>query len=137
NQVWAFFTMESPYLNHIKPWSHEDWVNQINLTMTYRLDSDIVVNYGMTRKKFNPSKHNDFYTLLSRKKKQVAFVVSHCRTPSDRETYIKKLSKYIDVDIYGKCGMESKDPYLFDTIERDYKFYLSFENAFCKDYVTE
>ena len=54
----------------------------------------------------------------------------------------------MNVDVYGDCGeMEeecSKDPVTFVSpdecyrmIESKYKFYLSFENALCTDYVTE
>jgi len=54
--------------------------------------------------------------------------------------YVKELSKYIDVDIYGKCGEFSCDrnrDCFSDVAEADYFFYLSFENSFCDDYVTE
>ena len=77
------------------------------------------------------------------KKKLVAWFVSHCNTSSDRESYVKELEKYISVDIYGKCGQlkcsskEKRSKECYKMLERDYKFYLSFENSICKDYVTE
>ena len=50
---------------------------------------------------------------------------------------------YQQVDIYGGCGQlkcrrdaQDKDS-CYKTLARDYKFYLSFENSLCKDYVTE
>lgn len=48
---------------------------------------------------------------------------------------------FFKVDIYGDCGpyscsRETEDA-CFQMLERDYKFYLAFENANCKDYVTE
>ena len=46
------------------------------------------------------------------------------------------------VDIYGGCGTHScprgaNESSCWSMVERDYKFYLSFENSLCKDYVTE
>lgn len=35
------------------------------------------------------------------KTKKVAWFVSNCGTLNKREDYVKELSKYIDVDIYG------------------------------------
>lgn len=74
--------------------------------------------------------------------------MSHCETHSRREDYIKTLRKYIDIDIYGSCGNYFENSYpnpcpkgspteclnkLFDS----YKFYLSFENSLCDDYISE
>ena len=78
----------------------------------------------------------------------MAWFVGNCDTKSKRELYVKELQKYIDVDIYGKCGSlkcpdnpKVYDPRMnkecYDMLEQNYKFYLSFENIFCKDYVTE
>ncbi|GFO50580.1 glycoprotein 3-alpha-l-fucosyltransferase a [Plakobranchus ocellatus] len=45
------------------------------------------------------------------------------------------------VDIYGNCGKlrcpRSKANQCFDLLDKDYKFYLSFENSNCRDYITE
>jgi len=53
----------------------------------------------------------------------------------------KELKKLIDVDIFGNCGSftcsRDNKTACHLQLERDYKFYLSFENSICEDYVTE
>ena len=80
----------------------------------------------------------------------IAWFVSHCHDYNGRMRYVHLLQKHIGVDIYGDCGtlkcgqtrsMGTKynadhDP-CFSLVNRKYKFYLSFENAICNDYVTE
>ncbi len=142
-QLYAFFLLESPYFirRHKDPFLKNP--PPFNVTMTYRRDSDIFV----------PVQH--FYRLpketsfklkypLSARPRLVAWVVSHCETASKREDYVKELKRYIDVDIYGKCGTmrgeecRPKHPECFTHyLPSQYKFYLSFENNVCRDYVTE
>ena len=81
----------------------------------------------------------------------MVWFVSHCKDYDGRLKYVRLLQKFIGVDIYGECGplrcgerrsMEygnynvKEDP-CFRMVNKKYKFYLSFENAICKDYVTE
>ena len=78
----------------------------------------------------------------------VAWMASHCPTHGNREEYIRQLKRFIRVDSYGTCGdlqLENcgKDSTgdsperCYDALESKYKFYLSFENSICTDYVTE
>ena len=59
------------------------------------------------------------------------------------ELCFQNLKKYIPVDIYGKCGEMSCGEKLnyadcdSNLLSKNYKFYLSFENSICQDYVTE
>ena len=129
-----------------------------NWTMTYRLDSDIVNrdSYGFivprrrTLPSMYPIPHRGDTTFLERKdgppssqtsskKKLAAWFVSNCVTSIQREDYVKELSRYVPVDIYGKCGNLSCTDHLqcLEMIRTDYKFYIAFENSFCPDYVTE
>ena len=80
----------------------------------------------------------------------VAWFVSHCNDFSGRMKYVTWLKKFIRVDIFGDCGPKScgknrnmghqyslhEDP-CFKMVNRNYRFYIAFENALCKDYVTE
>ena len=57
------------------------------------------------------------------------------------KSFISALQKYIDVDIYGKCGTlkcsRANEDSCWKKVDEDYFFYLAFENSICKDYVTE
>lgn len=72
--------------------------------------------------------------------------VSNCNARSNRQEYVRILSKYISVDIFsqdGRCGGTDACPrsknydVCYNMIEQDYKFYFAFENSICEDYVTE
>ncbi len=69
------------------------------------------------------------------------WIASKCDAHNMRERYVQELSKYIDVDVYGKCGVETCDSEgKRDCLQKavgDYKFYLAFENSNCYDYITE
>ena len=128
-----------------------------NWTFTYRRFSDVASTlYGayefipesMERKVTgvteNEESLNDFYGVnIANKSIMVAWFVSHCRTDVGRERYAAELAKHVRVDIFGRCGnftcnrtqLESEE--CDRTLAENYLFYLSFENSFCPDYVTE
>jgi Glycosyltransferase family 10 (fucosyltransferase) C-term/Fucosyltransferase, N-terminal len=135
-QIWVAWSMESdvwyPQLSSVEDMKYFD------LTMTYRLDSDIPSPYfgaGM-----NPA--------LLRKptpKTESAPAVFLASGPWDRSgrlDYVRELMRYLQVHSYGKClnnralledtGRQTK----LDTVAR-YKFTLAFENSLTRDYVTE
>ena len=80
----------------------------------------------------------------------VVWFVSHCNDFNGRFKYVQWLQKHIGVDIFGECGPRTcgktrnmgrryslhRDP-CFRMVNKNYRFYLSFENAVCRDYVTE
>ncbi|XP_041361779.1 glycoprotein 3-alpha-L-fucosyltransferase A-like [Gigantopelta aegis] len=139
-QVWIYFTLESPYFSQDTQFRNIEWRDKINWTMTYRRDSDIWYPYGRVSTRDSPA-NIDYLPAARNKTKQVAWFVSHCTTPSRRQNYVKELRKYISVDTYGACGdlrcLPEGSTKCFDMLSRHYKFYLSFESAFCRDYVTE
>ena len=73
------------------------------------------------------------------KTRTVLWAVSHCITQSKRERYVEVLKRHIKIDIIGKCGDDSGCKWRNNChdVFKKYKFYLSFENAFCTDYITE
>lgn len=132
-----------------------------NWTWTYRLDSDIrwgyITIYDLEGHKVGPKTDmtwpelapvsDEFKRKLDSKNKVVAWFVSHCRTLSLRELFVSDLIREAEykygwtVDVYGSCGhlkcTRDKSSQCFDILQRDYYFYLSFENSFAEDYVTE
>lgn len=138
NQIWILFLLESPY--HTPGLS--GFNNVFNWTATYRHDSIIVAPY----EKMVPhdpdviTKKQDKNYAVGKTKK-VAWFVSNCGARNGRRQYADELGKYIQVDIYGACG-PNKCPrhnaeHCFNMLDKDYKFYLSFENSNCRDYITE
>uniref|UniRef100_A0A2P2HYD0 Fucosyltransferase n=2 Tax=Hirondellea gigas TaxID=1518452 RepID=A0A2P2HYD0_9CRUS len=115
-----------------------------NWTMTYRLDSDIPRPYGIiqyNKQGQNLSKFRQWNRTASGKGKIAAWFVSNCNTVSAREFLVQSIQKYMDVDVYGRCGKykckDRKTERCYEMLARDYKFYLSFENSLCDDYITE
>lgn len=136
-QRWVFFLMESPAYTGI---SLQDHYNVFNWTMTYRLDSDILLPYGTFTEKSAEEKERSAKGLSENhaigRTKMVSWLVSHCITSSKRELLAKELSKHIEVHIYGGCGKPC-DKLCAEKLKKEYKFFLAFENSLCKDYVTE
>lgn len=155
-QRYIFLTQESP---RTMPIDVSLMGNYFNWTMSYRLNSDVQLLYGRVKpkvtapatieetKEFIEKTHlESARNYAANKTHLVGWMASHCETDSLRETYVHELSKYIQVDIYGSCGNLScarnwthwlSEPECYDMVEHKYKFYLSFENSICRDYVTE
>ncbi|XP_050408377.1 glycoprotein 3-alpha-L-fucosyltransferase A [Patella vulgata] len=138
NQIWILFMLESPY--HTPGLSA--YQDIFNWTATYRHDSTIVAPY----EKFSPFNESvqtkpQTKNYAGGKTKQVAWFVSNCGARNGRRQYANELAKYIGVDIYGGCGTLKCPRYqagkCFDMLNKDYKFYLAFENSNCRDYITE
>jgi alpha-1,3-fucosyltransferase len=95
--------------------------------------------------RFNPAVPLAFNLTL--KNRAIAWFVSKCHTThsgggSYREYLVQNLSSFISVDIYGGCATKPenkcntpRDCNLM--LSQYYRFYLSFENSLCPDYVTE
>ncbi|ELU00947.1 hypothetical protein CAPTEDRAFT_45019, partial [Capitella teleta] len=140
-QKWIFWEFEPPYKVNGLFESYEIRY-AFNLTSTYAFDSDIPLT---SRRKYYPLNHFAYKEYAKKKTKLVAWFVSVCGSQCKREDYVKELSKYIPIDIYGGCGTlkcggenaEARKECSEDLLNNVYKFYLAFENSLCKDYVTE
>ena len=83
-----------------------------------------------------------------------AWFVSNCETQSHREQFVYELLNHMTVDVFGTCSKKynknhkekkcpKSDTYngsedsCYKMLEEKYRFYLSFENSICQDYVTE
>ncbi|CAG2163711.1 unnamed protein product, partial [Oppiella nova] len=133
-QKWIIYNWEPP-VNTLE-FKGRSIADQIDWVMSYRTDSDIYVPYGSVIPCDNKWQNED---LFDGKTRSVAWIVSNCHSDGNREEYVRELAKYIDVDIYGRCGHYEcpRDDSCLKMITKKYKFYLSFENSLCKDYVTE
>ncbi|XP_075973766.1 alpha-(1,3)-fucosyltransferase C-like [Anticarsia gemmatalis] len=160
HQKYIFASMES---SHYYPVCNKRFNNYFNWTWTYKMNSDEEYGYISIwddkcviigpKKEMHWKKVEEMDPIddalkkkLSTKRLAAAWFVSNCHTPSKRERVVlqlrAELSKYnLAIDIYGGCGKykcpRSKTSECLEILERDYYFYLSFENSFSEDYVTE
>lgn len=148
DQFWALLHEESPKNNWIL--ASEGGISLFNLTATYSRYSD----YPLTTQFLHKIEWLESPVKVKTEDKSsdglglVMYLHSDCDPPSDRDSYVEELMKYVTVDSYGKC-LHNKDlpPHLVDplTFNSDeihdlvayYKFSLAFENARCHDYITE
>ena len=148
DQKWIMHIRESP----INKGNYYRYNGRFNTTWTYDRTSDIwtnsshlkSVNGGLFLKREIPDSALMNRNYAQGRSKLVAWFVSHCETKSKRLEYVKHLQNYIDVDIYGKCGSlkcgrfrRESELVCLNMLNTTYKFYLSFENSLCDDYVTE
>lgn len=115
----------------------------------YRRDADVYAPYGQIVPMpkivtdFNSSNSNPSITTtppvaLHKKTGLVAWIVSSCDSYSKREYLVKELQKYVTVDVYGWCGHDCpQNENCYSHVAKTHKFYLSFENSLCTDYITE
>ncbi|XP_053206345.1 glycoprotein 3-alpha-L-fucosyltransferase A-like isoform X2 [Panonychus citri] len=145
DQKWIWYHSESP---------HHTWRSNIMSSLqskfdcwaSYRQDSDFYIPYGriLPRTTNETKKLNQKTIRLASKPKSIAWMVSNCKAPSGRDDFVRQLSKFMQVDIYGACGKlkcslpsDFRSQKCWQKMANEYKFYLSFENSICRDYFTE
>lgn len=158
HQIYIYFNLEAPTYFPVRNSKYDGF---FNWTATYRLDSDIPYPYILIKNshgdvvgpkvdmKWEDSEesHNLLsYNISKEKHRAVAYFVSNCRSKSGREFVAKKLKKELlmynlTLDIYGRCGhhvcRRTMGSVCDTLLKKYYYFYLSFENSFDRDYVTE
>ena len=140
HQKWVFAVREAPIHT---PANLARAQGLFNLTMTYANTAQVEWVYGRC-KPLSPTDHpiyNKTVNYAAKKSDLVAWFVSHCQTQSRRETYVQALSQHVNVHKHG-CGgtytcPRTKDECYGNVLNDKYKFYLSFENSLCRDYVSE
>ncbi|KAM3964387.1 4-galactosyl-N-acetylglucosaminide 3-alpha-L-fucosyltransferase 9 [Aphomia sociella] len=151
-QRWIFLNDESPLhsfsMAKMKP-KLSDWANVFNWSMTYRSDADVPVPYGRTVPLEEPLMFNLLHDTIAAhvpnwEKKRwdvlATILISNCL--SWRMNYLNVLQNFIDIEVYGHCSIDNKHscPGHFREdcdILSEYLFYLTFENSFCRQYISE
>ncbi|XP_044161092.1 alpha-(1,3)-fucosyltransferase 10 [Bufo gargarizans] len=148
---WALFHEESPKNNY--KLFHPPTITMFNHTATFSRHSHLPLTSQYLEDLETLTSLEYFVSVqkknvLRRKLAPVVYVQSDCDPPSDRDTYIQELMKYVPVDSYGEClhnrdlppqvnNSSFMDDRQFYRILAQYKFILAFENAVCEDYITE
>ena len=148
---WALFHEESPKNNY--KLFHQPVITLFNYTATFSRHSHLPLTTQYLEGTEVLTSLRYLVPLRSKNhlRKSLAplvYVQSDCDPPSDRDSYVRELMTYIEVDSYGEClrnkplppqlsSPASMDADGFYRILAQYKFILSFENAVCDDYITE
>lgn len=138
DQVWVYHNMENPIISLNMGIQLNDVHNGIfNWTMTYSRDADIVTPYGSVVKGTFKNGYEPTRNYAQGKTRLIAWASSKCY--EGRTQFVHNLSQHIEVDMFGECGTSycPRDEECWSHMAKHYKFYLSFENKICKDYVTE
>lgn len=160
NQLYVFVSTESSVNYKVEL---DEYNYFFNYTWTYRLNSDITYPYLVVRNKrgkvIGPKKHVHWMNAtkmkptsewvkerLKNKTIAAAWFVTNCGAANPRLYYAHNLALALNnynlnMDIYGACGNKGcgrdQIDYCLGLVERDYYFYLAFENSYSEDYVTE
>ena len=142
-QIWVYFDLENPANIQLDP---SEFDGMFNWTMTYESNADIHLPYG-SYTTIKPGEQPLLDKInLANKDRLVVWTVSNCG--GLREDYVQQLRNHIRVDIFGRCADYFYQPHQVEegcpkaseechSLLKRYKFFLSFENGNCVDYITE
>ncbi|KII68369.1 Alpha-(1,3)-fucosyltransferase 6 [Thelohanellus kitauei] len=77
------------------------------------------------------------YDYLTRKNTAVAMISDCTSNHTILKSYLQELKKYFPVDVYRQCFDKYPKKQVQERMCNNYKFYISFENSICEDYITE
>lgn len=145
SQVWIMWSLEPMCYMWGKIPPHT-----FNWTALYRRESTIFMPFSfgtLTRKSEQEiktiTKPKTVENYFASKSKMAVIQVSNCKDQARRYRIVKELSKFVEVDEYGACSGNVICKNGIPTFEcgqryfKPYKFYLAFENSFCRDYLSE
>ncbi|KAF0993407.1 hypothetical protein HZS_4275 [Henneguya salminicola] len=140
-KILIVYSWESPYSIVREGFDYHNSKDKFfHWSVSYYKSSFFPIPYGHYKKKAKnlKEKHTNLNKMFSQKKNAALVIISNCfYTNSIRLEYIENLEKYFTIDKFGGCyknkiGTKQR-------IEKlsKYKFYLSFENTQCQEYITE
>ncbi|XP_025078922.1 alpha-(1,3)-fucosyltransferase C-like isoform X2 [Pomacea canaliculata] len=139
DQVYVFHMLEPPPKLWFGKQKNLSWNSAFNWTWGYRHDADIRATYFCLEHSKQLPTISFLKDLVRKKEKAAAWFVSNCHDQAQRLRYVERLKEVLPVDVYGRCGTLNCTTWAreCETMLTKYFFYLSFENSFCQDYVTE
>lgn len=140
-QRWVAWSAESAV--NYPQLSDAAYMSRFDVTMTYRMDSDVPVSYLFENDTRVPTA--EFLRPVPTKSpdRVAAVLISSRIDGSRRLSYLKELMRHLDLHSYGKVlnnrAMPGPDrgPASKLALLSGYRFNLAFENSSCTDYVTE
>jgi hypothetical protein len=146
-QIWMLHNAEPPWFTFL---DLRLYGNIFNWTSFVRSDADVPTHYGriepIARSNGASAKENSSIIIgpardfLQSKPNFAVWIASNCNSLNTRENYVAQLQRYISIDTFGSCGRSGSCVRNSNDCVRKlktYKFYLAFENANCRDYITE
>lgn len=130
-QKWAWMSYESPAWNV----NLKEFPSIFNMTINYRRDADVYAPYA----ELQPRKRKQWPAEGARPNRThlACWVVSNYQNHHNRSKVYNELKKLIPIQVYGRwVGRWLPYESLLPTLQQCY-FYLAFENAHFKDYITE
>ena len=138
SQIWVFHNME---IDYNQTYARDPRLPGLfNWTHTFLSASDVNFPYGKVTRDDEVGYLGGFDSnrnYLDGRTKSVVALISDCAY--GRMNLVRKLSRYIDVVVYGRWGIRGcpRGTNKCWNIVKSFKFYLAFEDHICKDYVTE